>query len=117
MLGEPCNIPSEMSLIFFQTVSFSKLNLGSKLFCVWTYLLAKSFTRDTGSYRCIHLISAKAGYGRRQAAELLLSKGSRIDVRNTDKQTPAGVAQLNRELQMVSFLAERSEAEGGSKFL
>lgn len=58
-----------------------------------------------------------AGYGRKQAAELLVGKGARIDVRNSDKQTPAGVAQLNRELHMVTYLAERSEAEGGSKFL
>lgn len=47
----------------------------------------------------------------------MIAKGARIDVRNSDKQTPAGVAQLNQELQMVSYLAERSEAEGGSKFL
>lgn len=58
-----------------------------------------------------------AGYGRREAAQLLIGKSARIDVRNLDRQTPAGVAQLNRELQMVSYLAECSEAEGGSKFL
>jgi hypothetical protein len=58
-----------------------------------------------------------AGYGRKEAAQLLVAKGARIDVRNTDKQTPAGVAQLNRELQMVSYLEECSEAEGGIKFL
>ena len=58
-----------------------------------------------------------AGYGRKEAAKLLLEKGARIDVRNTDKQTPAGVAQLNREMHMVMLLAEHSEAEGGSKFL
>lgn len=58
-----------------------------------------------------------AGYGRKQAAELLIGKGARIDVRNNDKQTPAGVAQLNRELHMVSYLAECSEAGGCSKFL
>ena len=48
---------------------------------------------------------------------MLVAKGARIDVRNTDKQTPAFVAQLNRELHMVTYLAEQSEAEGGSKFL
>lgn len=50
-------------------------------------------------------------------AELLLKHNARIDVRNADKQTPAGVAQLNREMHMVSFLADCSEKQGGIKFL
>ena len=58
-----------------------------------------------------------AGYGRKEVAELLLKRNARIDVRNADKQTPAGVANLNREVHMVAYLADFSEKQGGIKFL
>ena len=56
-----------------------------------------------------------AGYGRKEAAEMLLKAGARTDVRNVDEQTPSHVAELNRELHMVTFLAEHSTSKGAKQ--
>lgn len=56
-----------------------------------------------------------AGYGRKEAAELLLKAGARTDVKNVDEQTPSHVAELNRELHMVTFLAEHSTSKGAKQ--
>ena len=49
----------------------------------------------------------QTGYGRKEAAELLLEAGARIDVENAEGQTPLVAAQLNRETHMVTLLEER----------
>ncbi len=58
------------------------------------------------------LSALRAGYGRKEAAQLLLGAGAQADVQNVDGQTPSCVAQLNREMHMVTFLAEHA---GGGK--
>jgi ankyrin repeat protein len=53
-----------------------------------------------------------AGYGRKEAAKLLLEAGAKTGVKNADGQTPSAVAELNRELHMVSFLADHISMSG-----
>ncbi len=53
-----------------------------------------------------------AGYGRKEAAQLLLDAGAKTDVQNASGQTPNAVAELNKELHMVAFLADHVSASG-----
>ena len=41
-----------------------------------------------------------------------MKAGAKTDVQNVDGQTPSHVAELNRELHMVTFLAEHSTSKG-----
>lgn len=59
---------------------------------------------------------ACAGYGRKEAAQLLLDAGAEPSVKNSDGQTPADAARLNREMHMVTFMEERG-SEYSSKYL
>lgn len=55
----------------------------------------------------------RTGYGRKEAAQLLLEAGAQADVQNVDGQTPSAVAQLNRELHMVKYLEEHAGSSNG----
>ena len=46
---------------------------------------------------------------------MLLKAGAKTDVQNVDRQTPSHVAELNRELHMVTFLAEHSTSKGAKQ--
>lgn len=60
------------------------------------------------------------GYGRKEAAELLLEAGADMKVKNDAGQLPIDAARVNRELHMVKFLKSRGGADKsteGSKYL
>ena len=57
-----------------------------------------------------------AGYGRKEAALLLLDAGATANAKNTDGQTPADAARLNREMHMVALMEERT-GDYNSKYL
>ena len=46
---------------------------------------------------------------------MLLKAGAKTDVQNVDGQTPSHVAELNRELHMVKFMAEHSTSKGAKQ--
>ena len=47
-----------------------------------------------------------AGYGRKEAAQLLIDAGAVVTVKNGDGQTPADAARLNREMHMVAMMQD-----------
>ncbi len=53
-----------------------------------------------------------AGYGRKEAAQLLLDAGAKTEAQNADGQKPSAVAGLNKELHMVAFLADHASSTG-----
>lgn len=57
-----------------------------------------------------------AGYGRKEAALLLLDAGANATVKNADGQTAADAARLNREMHMVALMEERT-GDYNSKYL
>ena len=82
------------------------------------YLQGRS--RLLPSHRCSSVVSSMssrlvllhAGYGRKEAAQLLLDAGAATEVQNKDGQTPSDVAEINRELHMVTFLAQQTSSKG-----
>lgn len=60
-----------------------------------------------------------AGYGRKEAAEMLLEAGADPLVKNAAGQAPADAARANREMHMVKFLKSRGgeKSTQGSKYL
>ena len=62
----------------------------------------------------------RAGYGRKEVAELLLEAGADAGARNADGQRPVDVAEVNREMHMVAYLRARAGADAepvAAKFL
>lgn len=59
------------------------------------------------------------GYGRKEAAEMLLDAGADPVVKNSAGQAPADAARANREMHMVKFLKSRGSEKStqGSKYL
>lgn len=62
---------------------------------------------------------AFAGYGRKEAAEMLLDAGADPQAKNDAGQVPADAARANREMHMVKFLKSRGSEKTtqGSKYL
>lgn len=60
-----------------------------------------------------------AGYGRKEAAELLLDAGADLKAKNDAGQLPIDAARVNREMHMVKFLKTRGgdKSTEGSKYL
>ena len=48
-----------------------------------------------------------AGYGRKEAAELLLDAGADMKAKNDAGQLPIDAARVNREMHMVKYLKNR----------
>lgn len=59
------------------------------------------------------------GYGRKEAAELLLDAGADMKTKNDAGQLPIDAARVNREMHMVKFLKSRGgdKSTEGSKYL
>ncbi|PNW72290.1 hypothetical protein CHLRE_16g674300v5 [Chlamydomonas reinhardtii] len=55
------------------------------------------------------LMHYAAGYGRMAIAKALLGAGAELSAQNDAKQTPADVAKLNGEKEMVKFLNDKSK--------
>lgn len=58
-----------------------------------------------------------AGYGRKEAAQLLLEAGAVANARNVDEQTPADAARMNREMHMVRLMEEHQQGDINAKYL
>ena len=60
-----------------------------------------------------------AGYGRKEAAELLLDAGADMKAKNDAGQLPIDAARVNREMHMVKYLKNRSgdKSTEASKYL
>lgn len=60
-----------------------------------------------------------AGYGRKEAAELLLDAGADMKAKNDAGQLPIDAARVNREMHMVKYLKNRSgdKSVEASKYL
>lgn len=57
------------------------------------------------------------GYGRKEAAQLLLEAGAVANARNADEQTPADAARMNREMHMVRLMEDHQGADITAKYL
>ncbi|BDA43826.1 Ankyrin repeat domain-containing protein 2A [Coccomyxa sp. Obi] len=83
----------------------------NRISCVKALLAAGADVHQTDA-RGSTVLHYAAGYGRKEAAQLLLAAGAKTDAQNADGQTPSAVAELNKELHMVAFLADHASTTG-----